>query len=137
MNKKTKALTTEQYKEIIQTMREGFTGCRPNERVATALVLEEHLLAAIENLCSDYQIEELQNEVYLVGRNKTTNKHIMSTMLTINQAIRQNRSGELFRPAGSLLYSPECIRQNRQRKSFPLGSTSSFSSSKTPLKTQK
>ena len=52
---------------------------------------EEHLLAAIENLCSDYQIEELQNEVYLVGRNKTTNKHIMSTMLTINQAIRQNR----------------------------------------------
>ena len=40
MNKKTKALTTEQYKEIIQTMREGFCGCRPNERIATALVLE-------------------------------------------------------------------------------------------------
>ena len=43
MNKKTKALTTEQYKEIIQTMREGFTGCRPNERIATALVLEGNL----------------------------------------------------------------------------------------------
>ena len=40
MNKKTKALTTEQYKEIIQTMKEGFCGCRPNERIATALVLE-------------------------------------------------------------------------------------------------
>ena len=39
MNKKTTALTTEQYKEIIQTMREGFSGCRPNERIATALVL--------------------------------------------------------------------------------------------------
>lgn len=52
---------------------------------------EKHLLAAIENLCSDYQIEELQNEVYLVGRNKTTNKHIMSAMLTVNQAIRENR----------------------------------------------
>lgn len=52
---------------------------------------EQHLLAAIENLCSDYQIEELQNEVYLVGRNKTTNKHIMGTMLKINQAIRQNK----------------------------------------------
>ncbi|MGM9584276.1 MAG: helix-turn-helix transcriptional regulator [Faecousia sp.] len=51
---------------------------------------EQHLLAAIENLCSDYQIEELQNEVYLVGRTKTTNKHIMGTMLKINQAIRQN-----------------------------------------------
>lgn len=43
MNKKTKALTTEQYKEIIQTMREGFSGCRPNERIATALVLEGNL----------------------------------------------------------------------------------------------
>ena len=52
---------------------------------------EEHLLAAIEGLCSDYQIEELQNEVYLVGRSKTTNKHIMSAMLTVNQAIRQNK----------------------------------------------
>ena len=27
--------------------------------------------AAIENLCSDYQIEELQNKVYLVGRKNT------------------------------------------------------------------
>ncbi|MCI7096641.1 MAG: WYL domain-containing protein [Clostridiales bacterium] len=52
---------------------------------------EEHLLAAIENLCSDYQIEELQNDVYLVGRNKTTNTKIMGAMLTVNQAIRQNR----------------------------------------------
>ena len=52
---------------------------------------EEHLLAAIEGLCSDYQIEELQNEVYLVGRTKTTNKYIMGTMLTVNQAIRENK----------------------------------------------
>ena len=44
MNKKTKALTTEQYKEIIQTMREGFCGCRPNDRIATALVLEGNLV---------------------------------------------------------------------------------------------
>lgn len=43
MNKKTKALTTKEYKEIIQTMREGFCGCRPNERIATALVLEGNL----------------------------------------------------------------------------------------------
>lgn len=52
---------------------------------------EGHLLAAIESLCSDYQIEELQNEVYLVGRNKTPNKSIMIAMLKVNQAIRQNR----------------------------------------------
>ena len=43
MNKKTKALTEGQYKEIIQTMKAGFCGCRPNERIATALVLEANL----------------------------------------------------------------------------------------------
>ena len=50
MNKKTKALTTEQYKEIIQTMREGFSGCRPNERTATALVLEGNLGLRISDI---------------------------------------------------------------------------------------
>lgn len=50
MNKKTKALTTAQYKEIIQTMREGFCGCRPNERIATALVLEGNLGLRISDI---------------------------------------------------------------------------------------
>ncbi len=50
MNKKTKALTTEQYKEIIATMKEGFCGCRPNERVATALVLEGNLGLRISDI---------------------------------------------------------------------------------------
>ena len=47
---------------------------------------EEHLLTAIEGLCSESQVEELQNEVYLVGRSKTSNKYIMASMLKINQA---------------------------------------------------
>ena len=50
MNKKTKALTTEKYKEIIQTMREGFCGCRPNERIAIALVLEGNLGLRISDI---------------------------------------------------------------------------------------
>lgn len=50
MNKKTKALTTEQYKEIIQTMREGFCGFRPNERIATALVMEGNLGIRISDI---------------------------------------------------------------------------------------
>lgn len=50
MNKKTKALTTEQYKEIIQTMRDGFSGCRPNDRIATALVLEGNLGLRISDI---------------------------------------------------------------------------------------
>ena len=43
MNYKTNALTTEQYTEIIETMKQGFTGFEPNERIATALVLEGNL----------------------------------------------------------------------------------------------
>lgn len=50
MNKKTVALTTEQYKEIISTMQQGFTGCRPNERIATALVLEGNLGLRISDI---------------------------------------------------------------------------------------
>lgn len=43
MNKRTVALTTEQYKEIISTIKRGFLGHRPNERIATALMLEANL----------------------------------------------------------------------------------------------
>lgn len=50
MNKKTVTLTTEQYKEIITTMREGFCGCKPNERIATALVLEGNLGIRISDI---------------------------------------------------------------------------------------
>ena len=50
MNKKTKALTTEQYTEIIQAMKQGFCGCRPNERIATALVLEGNLGLRISDI---------------------------------------------------------------------------------------
>ena len=50
MNKKTTTLTTEQYKEIILTMKTGFCGCRPNERVATALVLEGNLGLRISDI---------------------------------------------------------------------------------------
>ena len=50
MNKKTKALTSAQYREIIQAMREGFCGCRPNERIATILVLEGNLGLRISDI---------------------------------------------------------------------------------------
>lgn len=42
-NKKTVALTKEQHKDIIDTMRMGFSGCRPNNRIATALLIESNL----------------------------------------------------------------------------------------------
>ncbi len=50
MNKKTTTLTEEQYREIISYLKSGFTGCRPNERVATALVLEANLGLRISDI---------------------------------------------------------------------------------------
>lgn len=50
MNIKTVTLTREQYQTIIQTMKQGFSGCRPNERTATALVLEANLGLRISDI---------------------------------------------------------------------------------------
>lgn len=50
MNKKTTALTTEQYKNIITSMKEGSSFFRPNERVATALVMEGNLGLRISDI---------------------------------------------------------------------------------------
>ena len=50
MNKKTVALTAEQYREIISTMKEGFAGARPNNRIATALMLEANLGLRISDI---------------------------------------------------------------------------------------
>ncbi len=43
MNKRTVALTEEQYKELITVIRTGFLSYRPHEQVATALVIEANL----------------------------------------------------------------------------------------------
>lgn len=50
MNKKTLALTKEQYKEIIETIRNGFLSCRPNNKIATALILEANLGIRISDI---------------------------------------------------------------------------------------
>lgn len=55
MNKKTIALTEDQYKEIISTMTSGFTCLdghvvKPNKRIATALSLEANLGLRISDI---------------------------------------------------------------------------------------
>jgi integrase len=51
-NKTTVALTQEQYKEIIETMKTGGVAFRANDRIATALVLEANLGLRIEDILS-------------------------------------------------------------------------------------
>jgi integrase len=50
VNKRTLALTQEQYAEIIEAMKTGFTGFEPNNRIATALVIEANLGLRISDI---------------------------------------------------------------------------------------
>ena len=90
MNKKTKALTTEQYKEIIQTMKKGFCGCRPNERVATALVLEGNLglrVSDIVKLKPSSIVRDGDRYRLEITEQKTGKKRVFSVPLVIQQYI--------------------------------------------------
>ena len=90
MNKKTKALTTEQYKEIIQIMKEGFCGCRPNERVATALVLEGNLGLRISDIVKirlcDIVLDGDRYRLEIVEQ-KTGKSRVFTVPLVIQQYI--------------------------------------------------
>ena len=90
MNRKTIALTTDQYKEIIQTMKEGFCGCRPNERIATALVLEGNLGLRISDILSlrlcDIVMDGDRYRLEIVEQ-KTEKKRIFTVPLVIQQYV--------------------------------------------------
>lgn len=90
MNKKTKALTTEQYKAIIQTMREGCLECRPNERIATALVLEGNLGLRISDILrlkrSDIVLDGDRYRLEIIEK-KTQKRRIFTVPLVIQQYI--------------------------------------------------
>ena len=90
MNKKTTALTTEQYKEIIQTMKEGFCGCRPNERIATALVLEGNLglrISAILKLRPADIVRDGDRYRLEITEQKTGKRRVFTVPLVIQQYI--------------------------------------------------
>ncbi len=90
MNKKTIALTTEQYKRIITTMKDGFCGCRPNERIATALVLEGNLGLRISDILRLHPCDILlDGDRYRleITEQKTGKSRIFTVPLVIQQYI--------------------------------------------------
>ena len=90
MNKKTVALMTEQYKEIISTMQRGFTGCRPNERIATALVLEGNLglrISDIVKLRPSDIVKDGDRYRLEVTEQKTKKPRVFTVPLVIQQYI--------------------------------------------------
>lgn len=90
MNKKTKALTTEQYEEIITTMKNGGCGFRGNERVATALVLEGNLGLRISDILrlrpSDIVRDGDRYRLEIIEQ-KTSKKRVFTVPLVLKQYI--------------------------------------------------
>lgn len=91
MNKKTLSLTTHQYKEIIQTMKSGFCGCRPNDRIATALMLEANLGLRISDILklrlSDI-VKDGERYRLSITEQKTGKARVFTVPLALYQFIR-------------------------------------------------
>lgn len=88
---KTVALTTEQYKEIIGTMKQSFAGCRPNERIATALMLEANLGLRISDILklrlSDIVKDGNRYRLSIIEQ-KTGKERVLTVPLALYQFIR-------------------------------------------------
>ena len=101
-NKTTVALTTEQYKELIQTMKKGGPGFRKNERIATALTLEANLGLRIEDILnlklSDIILDGDRYRLDIIEK-KTGKKRYFTVPLQIYQYI------ELYAIKNNISYS--------------------------------
>ena len=85
-NKTTVALSLQQYKDIIRTMKCGGLGFRSNDRIATALVLEANLGLRIEDILR----LRLQDIIFDGGRYRldlTEHKTKKKRVFTVPEAI--------------------------------------------------
>lgn len=92
MNKKTVALTKEQYKEIIETMRAGFLDYKPNNRIATALILESNLgirISDIVNLTLNKIVKDGDRYRLDLTEQKTQKKRVFTVPNELYQFIKQ------------------------------------------------
>lgn len=92
MNKKTIALTKEQYKEIIETMRTGFLDYKPNNRIATALILESNLgirISDIVNLTLNKIVKDGDRYRLDLTEQKTNKKRVFTVPNELYQFIKQ------------------------------------------------
>ena len=107
MNKKTTALTTEQYREIITAMKAGSAFFRPNERIATALVLEGNLGLRISDILK-LRLSDIVNDGgryrLAIQKQKTGKSRVFTVPLVLyqymeNYCLRHNiRRGEQMFP---------------------------------------
>ena len=91
MNKRTVALTTQQYKEIISAMKTGFAGNRSNQEAATALMLEANLGLRISDILklrlSDI-VKDGERYRLAITEQKTGKARVFTVPLALYQFIR-------------------------------------------------
>ena len=91
-NKKTVALTEEQYKELITTIQTGAGVIRPNYRIATALVLEANLGLRISDIVALHLSDIVRdgNRYRLdITEQKTGKKRVFTVPVAIMDYIRE------------------------------------------------
>lgn len=94
MNKQTAALTTEQYREIIEAMKSGSPLFKSNDRIATALVLEGNLGIRIGDIVKLKQCDIVKdgNRYRLaIVEQKTGKKRVFTVPSAILQYIEEYR----------------------------------------------
>lgn len=92
MNKTTVAVTKEQYISIIQTMRAGFIGFRPNPRAAMALILEANLGTRVSDnikLCLNHIIHDGDRYRLDIREQKTKKKRTFTVPLPLYVYLQQ------------------------------------------------
>lgn len=85
-NKTTVALTQNQYENIIQTMKRGGSDFRPNNRIATALVIEANLGLRIEDILR-LRLMDIISDGDRFRLNLTENKTKKKRVFTVPYAI--------------------------------------------------
>lgn len=92
MNKGTRAVTEEEYVEIIQTIRNGFLTHKPNKKVAMALILEANIgvrISDIVQFCLNDIVKDGDRYILDIVEQKTQKERHFIVPYELVQFIRQ------------------------------------------------
>lgn len=118
-NKKTVALTKTQYEEIITAMRTGSVFFRPNNRIATCLVLEANLGLRIEDILQlkTQDIIRDGNRYRLdIAEQKTGKQRVFTVPVSVFQYIDYYRIQNSLKPDDLLFNMTERAVQKYLKK---------------------
>ena len=115
MNMTTLSLTKEQYTEIITTLRTGYLNCRPNPRVAMALILEANLgirISDIVQLTLNSIVKDGEQYRLDIAEQKTGKKRTFFVPVEIYQFIKSYCYDNGIKPNECIIpITPTAIRK--------------------------